>query len=304
MTLRNLTRAAEVFATLDTLELRGTDRGRVDTEKRRFFQRIYDDARGNAPANPANAADYERGIIGLINLERTGPLLDEYNEYLIMQARAALGASPELALDSRAASSVAAASAEQAAASIVFLDRLINGDERAQVRTPPEGSMALEANALRTALQLKLFEAEFDARWSTRFRDAFAQAGRYDAASNRFTIRYSGPFREGLSAADPPDVLLHQAQTWHAREIATDLAYELAGVARDGADPLPFRVTEFATATATEVTTDEAGNFTFLLGLPYATVQKGGYLLEERLRAPAPVVAAAGSGDPANEGSE
>lgn len=280
-----LDRAADVFERLGEMELRGTERTRLDAERRRYFERIYRDARGPGPEAPADPEAYERGLIGLIALERTGPMLDEYGDYLIMQARAALGHSPESPIALPADELVAAATGEQVHAALDDLDRLLDGDDRVDVHPEPEGTRLAEATGLRDALRLELFRVDFEERWSTRYRDAFARDGRFDPASRRFLHRYVGPYREGFDAGSGEARLLHQAQTWHAREVATDICYELAGVPREGAPPLDYRVEDFATTEVSGLGEDAEGRLVFDLAIPYATVLQGGLLLRHRLRA-------------------
>lgn len=290
-----------VFEELEELELHGTDRSRLETERRRYFQRIYDDARGPGPAGPADRDAYERGLIGLINIDRAGPLLDEYEDYLIMQARAALGRSPEQPMELPPDAVVQAASGEQIETALVYLDRLIDGDPRCEVRTVLEGTRLAEAETLRAALRVERFRVEFDRRWSTRFRDAFVADGRFDRERDVFRHAYVGPYREGFSAESGPDRLQHQARTWHAREVATDLAYELVGEERGDAPPLEYRVEDFASTEASAIGEDADGNFTFDLTIPYATVLRGGWLLRARLdaeRAAAEAAEDEGSGAP------
>lgn len=289
--------ASAVLAQLEHLGLRGTDRARLDAERRRYFERIYEDARGDGPGAPADPAAYERGIIGLINLERTGPMLDEYNEYLVMQARAALGRSPTQPVPMPPDPVAQAASPEQIENALRYLGRLLDGDPRAEVRRPPEGPIASEAEALRAALLVERFQDAFEYRWTNRHRDAFARDGRLDPDARNFLHHYVGPYREGHTAELGEVRLTHHARTWYAREIATDLAYELAGIPRDGAPPLPFAVEDFVTTVASGVAEDEAGNFVFDLVIPYRTVMLGGWLLQQRLDAE-------GSGDTPPDGSD
>lgn len=278
--------AAAFFETLDGMELRGTDRGRANTERRRYYQAMYDGARGEGPAGPAEPERYETAVIGLINVERAGPMLAEYNQYLIMQARASLGWSPEDRIPlARVVEVVDSVSEQQARAALGFLDRLIEGDDRAEVRGELDHPDLEEGETLRTTIRVKLFRDEFDTRWSTRYRDAFVRDDRYDAATNSFTIRYAGPFE--LEAVEPSLArLTYHAQTWHAREIVTNMAYELATLDRDGAPPLPFDTPDFADTVASNVGSDAENNFVFELRIPYATVQRGAYLLHRRLAEP------------------
>lgn len=280
--------AAGFFETLDGMELRGTDGGRANTERRRYYQAMYDGAHGEGPAAPANPERYEAAVIGLINVERAGPMLGEYNQYLIMQARASLGWSPEdrIPLD-RVVEVVDSVSEQQARVALGFLDRLIEGDERAEVREELEHPDLEEGETLRTTIRVKLFRDEFDTRWSTRYRDAFVRDGRYDAATNDFTIHYVGPYE--LEAIEPSLArLTYHAQTWHAREIVTNMAYELATLERGDAPPLPFETPDFADTTVSNVGSDADNNFVFHLVIPYATIQQGAYLLHRRLVEPEP----------------
>lgn len=303
--------AAEFFGTLDSMELRGTDSGRANTERRRYYQAMYDAARGDGPEAPSDPVRYETAVIGLLNLERAGPMLGEYNQYLLMQARASLGLSPEDRVPlNHVTTLVDAVSEEQARASLGFLDRLIEGDERAEVRADLEPADQDESAALRTALRVKLFRDEFDNRWSTRYRDAFAGAGRFDAEANAFTIRHEGPLQlETEDGTEPtPALLNHHAQTWHAREIATNLAYELANEERGTAEPLPYTPPQFADTVVTNLRTDGQGNVAFDVAIPYDTVRQGAYLLHRRQvvaeeSAAAAVGSAEGDAEPA-EGSE
>ncbi len=298
--LGNMERANAFINTLDSLEVRGTDLGRLQNLKRHYFQRIYDESRGNAPAAPADVEAYEHGVIGLINLERAGPLLDEYNLYLLMQARALLGRSPEQPIAEELEEAVAAASPEQATAALVFLDRLVDGDERSDVVRPLEGSLNEEATGLQAALRVALFRHQFDQRWNTRYRDAFVRDDRFDAATQTFRTSYEGPAREDVDATATAERLAYIAQTWHAREVATDLAYELSGESRDGAEPLPYDVADFASTEATEVRLAEDLTFRFRLAIPMDTVRHGAWLLHQRLHAPPEP----GSGDAAPDADE
>ena len=299
----DMEKAAEFFDVLAELELNANERGRVANERRRYFERIYSDARGDAPTAPADRELYEEAILGLIEIDRSGPYLDEYVSYLIMQARAALGGAPERALQPGDASGPAAnATVEQARGSLVYLERLLDGDPRVGIRGRPDPAVAAEGTALREFLRRKVFDGEWTARWTADQRQPIIDAGRYDANIDRFTIHHVAPHREGFDATTSVEVLTVQAQTWFAREIATDLSYELAGVERAGADPLPYAVADFTQAQATNIATDPAGNFTFDLSLPLDTVQLGGWLLRERQRQAAGAPAE-GSGEAPTEGS-
>jgi hypothetical protein len=274
--------AAQFFETLDSMELRGTNSGRANTERRRYYQAMYDAAQGDGPSAPADLTRYETAVIGLINVERAGPMVGEYNHYLLMQSRASLGLSPDdrIALN-HVIELVDAVSEEQARASLGFLGRLIEGDVRAEVREELEPADQNEAEALRTAIRVKLFRDEFDTRWSTRYCDAFAADGRYSAATNAFTIHYVGPLvLEDLNPT--PARVNYHAQTWHARELATNLAYELANLERSGAPPLPYSTPEFADTTVANLTADAEGNIVFDVTIPYSTVRQGAYLLHRR----------------------
>ena len=293
--------AAQFFETLESMELRGTDSGRANTERRRYYQAMYDAARGSGPSAPTDLDRYETAVIGLINVEHAGPMLTEYNRYLLMQSRASLGLSPEDRIPlNHVITLVDAVSEEQARASLGFLDRLIEGDERASVREELEPADRDEAEALRTAVRVKLFRDEFDARWSTRYRDAFAGDGRYSAETNTFTIHYVGPLQ--IDEPNPTSArVTYYAQTWHAREVATNLAYELATVERSGAPPLPFSTPEFADTAVSNLTTDSEGNFVFDIAIPYATVRQGAYLLHRRQAEPTPAAEASGESEAEDE---
>ncbi|MCB9520319.1 MAG: tetratricopeptide repeat protein [Myxococcales bacterium] len=282
----DLERADEFLGRLDRMDLRGTERGRADMERRRYFEAIFERAAGDGPAAPADKDAYERAMIGLINLERTGTILDDYNTYLIMQARASLGGAPERPIDPSTRGNVAAvASPTQARAALVYLDRVLDGDPRCQVRRELEGAPLLEAQAVRQALRAKIFSDDFDRAWEVRFRDAFEQAERFDPATRRFRVHYDGPYREGYSAESGEERLTYQAQTWHARELATDLAYELAGLPRLGAPPLDYAVEDFATTQVSGLTPGET-TLAFDLALPYETARRGAFLLHELRSAP------------------
>ncbi len=284
----DLAGAAGFFETLDGMELRGTDRGRANTERRRYYQAMYDGARGEGPAGPAEPEAYEAAVIGLINVERAGPMLGEYNRYLIMQARASLGWSPEDRIPlNNVVEVVDSVSEQQARAALGFLDRLIEGDDRAEVREELEPADLEECETLRTTIRVKLFRDEFNTRWSTRYRDAFVRDGRFDVETNQFTVRYAGAYE--IEAIEPSLArLTYHAQTWHAREIVTDIAYELAALERDDAAPLPFSTPDFANTIVSDVGSDAESNFVFNLAIPYATVQQGAYLLHRRLVEPEP----------------
>jgi len=279
----DLDRAQRMLDQLDGMDLRGTERARANAEKRRLLETVYEQARGPGPHAPSDPVAYERAVIGLINLERTGIILDEYNQYLLMQARAELGAPPERSIDLHAPQNVAAAATPtQARTALVYLERLLDGDERCEARRELEGAALLEAQAIREALNLKVFGDDFDRAWEVRHREAFEAAGRFDPVGARFVVRHHGPYRDGLDAAAPPERLRYVAQTWFAREAATALVYELADQQRSDAAPLPYAVGDFSTTQVTDLIAAESLSFTLLI--PYDTVRRGAFLLHRSMQ--------------------
>jgi len=295
----DLDRASEMFEALDALELNANEQGRVDSERGRYWTAILETAEGDAPQAPADIEQYEAAMIGLIQLDRRSPRVGEWGEYMLVQARMAVGAEPdqELIVDDPYGP-LARVDAASARASLSWLERLQDGDDRLEVIPRLDEAEAREVAAARRHLERVVFDADFDEGFESNHQAAFVAAERYDAEAETFTIAYAGDFVEGLDGDADEEVLLGTAQTLYGREIATDIVYELRGAERGEAEPLPYRLADFSEVVVTEPGTNEEEQFTFGIAIPYAVIRKGAWMLEQRMQA------AAAAADEGDEGEE
>ena len=300
----DLDRAGTMLDALDGLELNANEEGRADAERERYWTARLETAAGpDAPEAPADIELYEAAMIGLIQLDRRSPRVGEWGDYLLIQARMAVGAEPDqtLIVDDPYGP-LARVDADAARAALGWIVRLQEGDERLEIVPRLEDDESREMRSARQYLERVVFDADFDAAFEADHQTSMAAAERYDVENEVFTIAYAGEFVEGLDGDADDEVLLGTAQTLYGREIATDLVYEIRGVERGAAEPLPYRLADFSEVVVAEPGTNDEDQFTFSITIPFAVVRKGAWMLEQRMEAEAEgdgaeTPAADGSGD-------
>ena len=281
-----LERARTVIERIREMELGTNDARRAESLDRRYVEAVYTLARGEGPANPADNEAYEDALIGLINLDRGSEQerIDEYYQFLLTHARRALGADEETRLDSvDLQASVHQASAAQARVAMLLFERLRGNDPRLEVELTLPSTIRIEINDASAILRWTIFFDDFDTAWREVHEPAFRTAGRYDPESERFTIDYTGPLMEDLLVDTTVERLTGRAQTVYAREIATDLVYELRGFPRGEAEPLPYRLIDFADASARDPLVLPGMQFQFHVEIPWSTIRRGARMLQERI---------------------
>lgn len=280
----DLDTARQALQTLDGIEMGRTDRARMTTERRRYFQAILARVSGPNGGPPSDVVAYEDAMVGLLAIERGGPLLDEWANYLLATMRRAAGGRGEQPLAVQDPNGpLSRLPAAQVPVALDAATRLLDGDPRLTFRPRLQPAVEAEARVVRERLEQMAFLATFNAVFAQRHRAQWEATGRYDATRDLVTIGYVGPWYNGLSPDSSPELLQQQAQTFYAREIATDAVYTIAGQDRGAAPPLPYRLTDFSTAVASGMQTTETGEFEFLLELPWQTIERGAELLRVRL---------------------
>jgi hypothetical protein len=260
------------------------ERRRALNVERDWYLGLLMQSRGENLLEPADRDGYELAMTSLLARDRDATLMSEWTGYLMARARQALLAEPTLPIDLQdAANPAALANPDQARQALVQLDRLIDGDPI--LREPPtlEPALQSEAVAVREVLRGIVFGAEFDRTFEELHRPRMVDDGRYDVASNTFTLSYSGPVPVEVAPESGPDVYEQIAEHFIARDMATDLAFDLRGMSRDDAPPLPFALDDMAGTEARSVTLDEQGALQFSIRIPYETVRRAAFLLQRRV---------------------
>jgi hypothetical protein len=301
----DLNAARAVLDELAAMPAGDEERRRALQVERDWYRALLMQSRGENLLEPVDRDGYELAVTSLLDRERDATLMTEWGDYLMARARQAILAEPTLPIDLNAPDNAAAlASPDQARQALVQLDRLIDGDPI--LREPPtlESALQSEAVAVREILRGIVFGAEFDRTFAELHRPRMVDDGRYEVASNVFTIRYNGPVPVELPAESAADVYEQLAEHLLARDMATDLAFDLRGMSRDGAPPLPFVLDDMAGTEASGLVVDEQGAMQFSIRIPYETVRRAAFLLQRRIDdevarsvVPAP---AQGSGEPAD----
>lgn len=284
----DLRRARTFIDALERAELSRTDRGRAQAEERKYYQALLDGAAGPMDPFPRDAETWEEAMVGLLRIERGGPLLDAWGDYLVHRLRAELGAPPRDALRPEQIEERAAALAPDAARRALDLaQRSLHGDPRLGFRPLLPSPTESEVRSIVEVVDRLVFDLDFDDRFARLHQRRFEAMGRYERDRRAFTIHHVAPWANGISAESPVELLEQQARTWYAREIATDLAYEFAEVERADAPPLPFALRDFDRAEAWDLGVTETHEFEFDVRIPYDTVRRGAWLLRQRLEASA-----------------
>lgn len=254
---------------------------RYDAERDRYWRAVLEDSRGS-DHTPRDRRRYELALLGLIEIHEGGDALTEYHAWLLARARRALGHPSDVALGGAPLTeSVERATPGQAAEALDALDRLLEGDPTWSSVYPIPESIATEADAIRESLRRRLFRDRFLREWTRRHEARLVDEGRFDASSEQVLLRFRGPPPHPSDPEESASRHAFIAQTYGARELLTDFAYELAGRARGGADPLPFTMVEFASVRVDEARfRDEA--FVMRVRVPFSLVERAGYLLERR----------------------
>jgi len=299
----NLERARALLDAFDGLDVEGAARQRANAERTKYWQAILREAGGDgAPANPTNPEAYEEAIIELVRIDRNTPHMGDWRTYLLAGARVALGGQANRPIQTMLPENHATrANAEQARTALTYLDRLLDGDPRMTVRPRLDADTRTEAQNVRTILRQKLFNHDFDAEFIRVHQPRLVSEERFDAEARMFLLTFTGPFLNGLTLESPADLAQQQAETFYAREFATDLAYELSGLVRGDAPPLSYNLTDFQGAVASELGITEDDQFTFQLRLPYDPVRKGAHQLHQRALVEQDAASEASAADAAEE---
>jgi hypothetical protein len=280
----DLNAARAVLDELAAMPAGDEERRRALQVERDWYRALLMQSRGENLLEPADREGYELAVTSLLARDRDATLMTEWGDYLMARARQAILAEPTLPIDlNDPANPAALANPDQARQALVQLDRLIDGDPI--LREPPtlEPALQSEAVAVREILRGIVFGAEFDRTFAELHRPRMVDDGRYEVASNVFTIRYDGPVPVELPPETGADVYEQLAEHLLAREMATDLAFDLRGMSRDDAPPLPFLLEDMAGTEASGLVVDEQGGMQFSVRIPYETVRRAAFLLQRRM---------------------
>ena len=280
----DLNAARAVLDELAAMPAGDEERRRALQVERDWYRALLMQSRGENLLEPSNREGYELAVTSLLARDRDATLMTEWADYLMARARQAILAEPTLPIDlNDPANPAALANPDQARQALVQLDRLIDGDPI--LREPPtlEPALQSEAVAVREILRGIVFGAEFDRTFAELHRPRMVDDGRYEVASNVFTIRYDGPVPVELPPETGADVYEQLAEHLLAREMATDLAFDLRGMSRDDAPPLPFLLEDMAGTEASGLVVDEQGRMQFSVRIPYETVRRAAFLLQRRM---------------------
>lgn len=280
----DLNAARAVLDELAAMPAGDEERRRALQVERDWYRALLMQSRGENLLEPADREGYELAVTSLLARDRDATLMTEWGDYLMARARQAILAEPTLPIDlNDPANPAALANPDQARQALVQLDRLIDGDPI--LREPPtlEPALQSEAVAVREILRGIVFGAEFDRTFAELHRPRMVDDGRYEVASNVFTIRYDGPVPVELPPETGADVYEQLAEHLLAREMATDLAFDLRGMSRDDAPPLPFLLEDMAGTEASGLVVDEQGRMQFSVRIPYETVRRAAFLLQRRM---------------------
>jgi hypothetical protein len=279
-----LAEAREVLDLVATMPAGDEESRRAAAVEREWFSTLLRNSRGETLLQPRDRDGYETAITRLLSREQDPELGNEWATYLMARAREAVLADPTRSIDMSSPSNAAAlASPEQARAALDYLDRLLDGDDVVRQPLPMEPPFETEARAMRETLRGIVFGAEFDRTFADLHRPRMVDDGRYDLASDTFTLRYQGPVPVELPPEAGPDVLEQVAEAYIARELATDLAFELRGTTRGEAPPLEFDLADFRGTEAAGVARSDEGVLSFSIRIPYATVRRAAFLLQRRM---------------------
>jgi hypothetical protein len=280
----DLQAARAVLDELAAMPAGDEERRRALQVERDWYRALLMQSRGENLLEPADREGYELAVTSLLARDRDATLMTEWGDYLMARARQAILAEPTLPIDlNDPANPATLANPDQARQALVQLDRLIDGDPI--LREPPtlEPALQSEAVAVRELLRGIVFGAEFDRTFAELHRPRMVDDGRYEVASNVFTIRYDGPVPVELPPETGADVYEQLAEHLLAREMATDLAFDLRGMSRADAPPLPFLLEDMAGTEASGLVVDEQGRMQFSVRIPYETVRRAAFLLQRRI---------------------
>lgn len=164
-----------------------------------------------------------------------------------------------------------------------YIVRLFGDDEGLEFDPVLSEEIRLELETAQAVLKKTIFFDDFDTQWSAE-RRRFINEARFDPELEEIIEHYTGPLMDDLSSRTSIETLIGRAQTWYAREVATNLVYELRGLERSDGEFLPYRLRDFAEATVSDLTITPSDQIDFTTRIPFSTIRKGAWLLEERIR--------------------
>ena len=218
----SLNEARVPFEQLDTLELMPSDQQRVGQSRNRLWRLIYDDSKGEGPANPADAASYEDAIINLYNADPTEALALEISQRFVYEARRALGAADVTVPLSQNEGLLEAATADQLRAGLAGYQRLTQRDERLLRVLLTDEDIRREAEAMEVILTERVFFSDFTQLFEANTREQLVAVEGFLPETNMFRIflgdQYDGPRLEGeeleqFKAAQALRIVLQQLNT-------------------------------------------------------------------------------------------
>jgi len=199
----DLPAAGSVFARLDEMELSTSDEVAVQQSRERYLRLVYDGARGDGPANPADAASYEEALIGLFNINPTDDLEREIANRFVYSARAALGVSDVTESLLQNSAIVREATVDQMRAAIEAYKRITERDPRVRRVVNFSEPDSQEAEAMVALLEFNVHAREFRTAFESTVQATLVEAGGFDAATNTFTIFLNDTFEGQIPAAGP-----------------------------------------------------------------------------------------------------
>jgi tetratricopeptide (TPR) repeat protein len=237
----NLEAAARRFDRLDELELDRRSEQLVERARLRYNRLVYDRARGQGPASPADPGAYEESLIGLFNAEGNPRHASELVELFVLQARRSLGVTDPTEPVLPTSAYVQDAPLDVLRNAQAAYQRLTQRDPRLRRVLNPPDAIRQEAEAMGLALQLKIFEREVDERFNALLRGPLTQEGRFDAARNQFRIAFTSPepfLGERPAEGEALDEFRQQLALTLVIEELTDHAYRIRGRERGTHRPL------------------------------------------------------------------
>lgn len=259
-------------------------RARWNAERDRFGQTLLSAARGDELGRPRDRGRYERALLNQIDVHEGGEALSEYHAYWMARAWLALGAPSGEGPPSAEAglALVERITPGQGAEALEALSRVLDGDPTWDAPKPAAPERVAEAEQLRERVRRRQFADAFHREWRREHEQRLVDAGRFDPMREHFLYTYRGAAPQGATAEELPTRLAWLAQTYVAREGTTALAYELAGQSAEGAEPLPFAMSDFAEVEVTRAEFVGEG-FVAVVRVPFEVVETAAYLLERRV---------------------
>ena len=193
----NLDGARAHHEILGTLELIPSDQQRVDQSRNRLWQLIYDQSKGDGPANPADPEQYENAIINLYNADPSEERALEISQRFAFVARAALGAEDVTVPMSQNQALLDAATIEQIRAALAAYRRLITRDPRLMRVLLTDEEIRREAEAMEVILTERVFLSDFATLFETNTREQLIAVEGFVADTNKLRLlledQYDGP---------------------------------------------------------------------------------------------------------------